>query len=46
MSSDSNPDQEQNASAASLAALIRFVIGKQLANRELRTRDMAARGSW
>ncbi|HXX52543.1 MAG TPA: APC family permease [Xanthobacteraceae bacterium] len=42
MTFDSNhdPEQAQNASAAALAALVRFVLGRQLANRELRTREI------
>jgi amino acid transporter len=40
VASESNHDQEESTSATSVAALIRFVFGRQLANRELRSREI------
>ena len=40
MASKSDHDQEDDTSAASLPALIRIVFGRQLSNREMRSREI------
>jgi hypothetical protein len=52
MESDEKPDQSESGSASPLGAVVRFVVGRMLANRESRNREfgigegLPALGSW